>query len=763
MFMAKPPTGAFILAAWISWSGPAPCPAAPGDEPAPAPAVYGTWQTFTTADGLPHDRVLAVTALGNKVWVGTAGGLAHFEDGSWTSWTEQDGLPAPAISAVALDPRTGDVWLGTWGAGLVRFSGGRFDQFSQLNSGLAGDLVFAAVVAGGRVWAATNGGLSAYDVAGDTWELHLERRLDTGDTAITGLCVDGPRLYAAAWCEGLIRVVPEHAADRWSRLAAPALAETAGAALRADTTVDVAVAAGSLWWATQDSLLRRDATGRWSVRRRPDPGAGSGFVSCIGTADDGAVCLGTDRGLDELVDWPTGTWVTYGRLGAGPGGLITLRRDAEDLDVRVTSSSLPDDRVRCVTFQGADLWVGTAAGLARASGRQRLAGLPGRPADAATPTDTPESRHPDVIRIGMIMPRARSIDIPGTHPLGAPRGQGHVDPAAIILALEQANARGGYRGWIPFALGTGPEGWFRGWGWTTPEDDFPALQQQRDVAGMVAYVGPGARVTTAVMLRTEIPVVNCAVTPPTADERINPWIFRCRGDEPQRHQLLLEYLFEQLGCARLGIVRDAAAVAPAPVAWWRREAAARGQPIVADLRWEPENGQLETVLEALQDLEADVVLTWFDAPRSAEILRAMRRAGMSQVFVGSYGILNDEFAAAAGAKAGPVIAPCPPPAPSADHPAAASFVEDYVQRFKRSPRPEAYSIFEATTHLLEAIRIGGPDREAVRQALVDMSRDLEGEAHCLHGPLDPEQAVLGRLGNEGWQLCTLSELGWSDP
>jgi hypothetical protein len=211
MLTAKPPTGAFILAAWISWSGPAPCPAAPGDEPAPAPAVYGTWQTFTTADGLPHDRVLAVTALGNKVWVGTAGGLAHFEDGSWTSWTEQDGLPAPAISAVALDPRTGDVWLGTWGAGLVRFSGGRFDQFSQLNSGLAGDLVFAAVVAGGRVWAATNGGLSAYDVAGDTWELHLERRLDTGDTAITGLCVDGPRLYAG---------------PRWRRPPAPRFAPT---------------------------------------------------------------------------------------------------------------------------------------------------------------------------------------------------------------------------------------------------------------------------------------------------------------------------------------------------------------------------------------------------------------------------------------------------------------------------------------------------------------------------------------------------------
>ena len=83
---------------------------------------------------------------------------------------------------------------------------------------------------------------------------------------------------------------------------------------------------------------------------------------------------------------------------------------------------------------------------------------------------------------------------------------------------------------------------------------------------------------------------------------------------------------------------------------------------------------------------ADVVLTWSDAPRSAAIQRAMRRAGMSQVFIGSHEIMSDEFAALAGSEPGSVLALCPP-ARRMDHAAAARFADDYMQRFKRPPRP----------------------------------------------------------------------------
>ncbi len=568
MFTKRTPIGAFILTAWISWPGPASCPAAPpGEEPVRRPVVYDGWQTFTTGNGLPDDRILAVHVAGDAVWVGTGGGLARFENGSWTTWTADDGLPAPAVSAIALDPLSRDVWLGTWGGGLVRFTGGRFDQFSQLNSGLAGNLVFAVAVTGDRIWAATNGGLSSFDVNSDTWDLHFERRADTEETAVTDLCVEGDRLYAAAWCSGLWELQPAPA--RWSLVVAD------------DTTLGVAAAQGFLWLATHDSIMRSDADGQWDVR--PAPGVAGALVSCVGTDGNGNVHLGTDRGLGVLTDRLAATWVTYGRLGTGPEGLVTLARNDRTLGTRVSASGLPDDRVRCVAFQEDVVWVGTAGGLARSTRKGPWEDLPPAPARAAAGAIAPEPIDTDAIRIGVLRPGERMIGVPGSRTGEYPRLR-WVDVMAVNLALEQANDRGGYRGQIPFALATGPQGWFTGWGWTTPEDNFPELANQRDVAGIVAYLGSGSRLTTAAALRTEVPLVNFADTAATTDETINPWIFRCRGNEPQAHRLLLDYVFDQLGCARVAVLRDAERLDQVQLNWWSSDAAARGLP-VASATW----------------------------------------------------------------------------------------------------------------------------------------------------------------------------------
>ena len=52
---------------------------AEGDEPAfvGQPYVYTHWETFYAGEGgLPNDHVFALTADGNRLWVGTEDGLA---------------------------------------------------------------------------------------------------------------------------------------------------------------------------------------------------------------------------------------------------------------------------------------------------------------------------------------------------------------------------------------------------------------------------------------------------------------------------------------------------------------------------------------------------------------------------------------------------------------------------------------------------------------------------------------------------------------
>src|SRR5262249_15131486 len=84
------------------------------------------WQNFTTADGLPDNRVYSIAVDGDRVWAGTDNGLALYENGRWKCFHEADGLSQRAVLSLALDKRTHDLWIGTMG-GLNRYSAGRID------------------------------------------------------------------------------------------------------------------------------------------------------------------------------------------------------------------------------------------------------------------------------------------------------------------------------------------------------------------------------------------------------------------------------------------------------------------------------------------------------------------------------------------------------------------------------------------------------------------------------------------------------------
>ncbi len=704
--------------------------AAAAGEPA-APPVHDQWRTYAAPDPLPDQRILALHVSEDGLWVGTAGGLARLAAGAWTTWTEADGLPWPAVSAIATDPRTGDLWLGTWGGGLVRFSGGRFDQFSQLNSPLAGNLVFDVLADGERVWVATNGGLSAFDPASGSWQLYFQRRADGPETALTNLATDGRRLLAAAWCGGLFESDADR--ERWGPAVGPPEVLRGGG-------VAVAAAGRSLWWVSLDSLVRRDSAGVWQVRSLAGTLAAGRLITCAAARDDTAVWLGTRHGLMTLVDWSADAWVTY-----ASGGEVILSRHGRVIDRRAVAATLPDDRVRCIALQGDGVWVGTAGGLAYGSGSRDPSTLePWRDRTPDTGPASPEARARRTgaaVKIGILRPGDRTISIEGTGESGVPR-LGRMDRLAVKLAVEHANARGGYRGSIPFAVATGPQGSFRGWGWTTPEDDFPALAGQPDVAGIVGYLGSGCALTTAVVLRTGVPLVNCAGTSATSDETANPWIFRCRGDRPQPLWRLLDYLFDELGCVRLAVIRTPGR---SQLDRCSAYAAARGHAVVVDVRVDPRADDPAVVVRMLAGRGVDAVLTWDDAPTTARILRAMRAAGMDQLLVGGPEIIGDEFPVLAGAAPGDVIAAAPR---AGGEPAIAAFTEAYRRRFGRPPPPAAYGVYRATGHLAEAINAAGLDREAIRRRLLESDRGTP----CRHVPGDPDAVVLRRLMGGGWQL-----------
>jgi ligand-binding sensor domain-containing protein len=120
-----------------------------------------TVRTFTKADGLPNNVVMAVLAAADgKLWVGNnCGGLSWFDGGRFHTYDEKDGLTNSCVYALAEDSKH-DLWVGTSGGGLFRFHAGHFQAFTKTD-GLGSDTVICLLSArDGSLWIATTKGLT---------------------------------------------------------------------------------------------------------------------------------------------------------------------------------------------------------------------------------------------------------------------------------------------------------------------------------------------------------------------------------------------------------------------------------------------------------------------------------------------------------------------------------------------------------------------------------------------------------------------------
>lgn len=362
--------GLLLLGALVSTSS-----AAAVDSAAPGmPFVYTQWEQFTTKEGLPNDHIFAVRAdmVRPWVWIGTEDGLACFDKKTrkMTTWREKDGLPWRVVTAIEVDPKTGDVWLGLFGGGLARFTSGRFDHFHQMNSGLVNDVVYAIALEGDHVWCATTAGASRYDIKTDRWNVFTEKNAPMEEIWNYGVSARDGKVHLAVWGSGVLEF--DVKTENWKIYLDPD-GEMEIDLYRDDGNVHVIVTGASyiekvLWISSYFGGARYDGR-HWRGYFDHDCGLPSNFQNNLRARSAQECWYATDKGVGACMDAETDTWVAYTSDGDRHTGKAVIKRGPELVSVVDTGYSIPHNFIISLDFDGPDVWIGTSKGLGRGLGQ----------------------------------------------------------------------------------------------------------------------------------------------------------------------------------------------------------------------------------------------------------------------------------------------------------------------------------------------------------------------------------------------------------
>jgi branched-chain amino acid transport system substrate-binding protein len=352
--------------------------------------------------------------------------------------------------------------------------------------------------------------------------------------------------------------------------------------------------------------------------------------------------------------------------------------------------------------------------------------------------DLPEPKNLTEVRIGFIGPIEHNPDqLFGLRMLHGAQ-----------LAVEEANARGGYGG-KPFRLmlHNDYDNWQAKavygddrptdptiWG-SASNETVKMVYDEEDWAIFGSISSEATHILLRVALKAEIPVVNSASTDPTIPETYIPWYFTDLQDDRVQTYTIARRVFTELGLKRVAILRVNNRYGRMGIGKFRDASRRLGHPVVIEQKFLPGDTDFARQLRVIQDSRADSIILWADEIPTGRILKQMRAMGMKQRVFGSYRTLGSELLKEAGAAAEGFEAVFPYD-PSRKYPAWLDFNRRFESRFQEQPEQFASLAYDAMNALLDSICKAGLNRARIHDALADIE---EYDGVTGHMIIDPNQ------------------------
>jgi len=314
------------------------------------------------------------------------------------------------------------------------------------------------------------------------------------------------------------------------------------------------------------------------------------------------------------------------------------------------------------------------------------------------PTDLKE------VRIGFLGPLEGSILVN----LGNQMLQGS------MLAIEEANKRGGYKG-TPYKLMVHND--FGLWG--AAANEIVKMDDEEVWAWLGTIDDINSHVAIRASLKLEIPNVNTGDPDPTFTETNIPWVVRTIPDDRQSSYAMVNKIFVLDGHKRVAMIRANNRYGRVGTLHFNRTATRIGYPVIIEDRFNDGETDFTSQLERIKKTNPEAIAMWGNAKESALILKQIRAMGFKQPVYASDRIVSDEFLKIAGPLAEGLITTCQYN-PTADDPKLKKFQADYKKRFGMEPDVFAAHAYDGMNIIIQSIERAGLNRALIRDVLTDM-------------------------------------------
>jgi ABC-type branched-subunit amino acid transport system substrate-binding protein len=280
--------------------------------------------------------------------------------------------------------------------------------------------------------------------------------------------------------------------------------------------------------------------------------------------------------------------------------------------------------------------------------------------------------------------------------------------AGVALAVDQANRAGGYRGLpyrVVFLPDDGP--------WGRVAAQVIALIREHQVWAVIGGLdGERAHAAELVAAKLWAPVITPGAGDLTIDYANVPWVFRLMPDDRAQADLLVRAARER-GWRRLALLTEG--TRDGRTAGERVAEAVHAAGLSLSLHLEFSAADPGEVMVRLARTGPDAVIAWARPASGADLLLALRRAGVTTPLLVPAPMVCQEVAAA-GDSLGEVFGAAPLDLGSGE-PRVVEFRRAFADRNGREPSPLAAYAYEAARVVIAAVERAGLNRARIRDEL----------------------------------------------